>query len=82
VTELSTNADIGSSGVLIASNLASTTAYKPVTGTSFSSDGGVYTTYSIGGYWHGGLGTIDGFQIVTGGGSTLVSGSVDIYGIL
>jgi hypothetical protein len=78
----SDTADPGLSGVLLVSNLASTTVHKMMTGTTGSSDGGTNAyVFNVAGWWTGGTGAIDGFQIIAASG-TITSGSVDIYGVL
>jgi hypothetical protein len=74
-------ADPGLSGVLFVSNLASTTVHKMMTGTTGSSDSGNAYVFNVAGWWTGGTGAIDGFQILASSG-TITSGSVDIYGVL
>lgn len=78
------NADPGLSGQMMVSNLASTAVHKIFHGVTLNLSGAsALATNTIAGYWNGGVGAIDGFQIIDSHSATdLASGSVDIYGIL
>jgi len=74
------NSDPGISGTVRIYNPSSTTVKKHVTGQMSSQAGGVSTGVTVAGYWNGGDGAVDGFQVQMSTGN-MTSGTINVYGI-
>jgi hypothetical protein len=72
----------GTSGEIAILNAADTTQPKSVTVHVIGNSSTVTITADGGGFWTGGNGAIDGFEVVSTGGQNIAKGTIKIYGRL